>query len=123
MISVKVYHKSSQVSTVKDIQRLGKRFSTCCAKLLQLWPPLCNYGPQPAMRLCPGDFPGKNTVDSCHFLLQGIFLTRRSNLCLLHWQASSLPLPPPGKPQDFPQVPEFPFYPHPVIYMIIHDSF
>jgi len=28
----------------------------------------------------------------CHFLLQGIFLTQRSNLCLLHFQADSLPL-------------------------------
>ena len=31
----------------------------------------------------------------CHFLLQGIFLTQGSNshlLCLLHWQADSLPL-------------------------------
>ena len=28
----------------------------------------------------------------CHFLLQGIFPTQRSNLCLLHWQADSLPL-------------------------------
>ena len=27
-----------------------------------------------------------------HFLLQGIFLTQGSNLCLLHWQAGSLPL-------------------------------
>ena len=36
----------------------------------------------------------------CHFLLQGIFLTQRLNpclLCLLHWQAGSLPLAPPGK--------------------------
>ena len=34
----------------------------------------------------------------CHFLLQGIFLTLGSNLCLpclLHWQADSLPLAPP----------------------------
>ena len=33
--------------------------------------------------------------------LQGIFLTQGSNwhlLCLLHWQAVSLPLLPPGKP-------------------------
>ena len=32
---------------------------------------------------------------SCHFLLQGIFLTQGSSphfLCLLHWQADSLPL-------------------------------
>ena len=37
----------------------------------------------------------------CHALLQGIFLTQGSNqrvLCLLHWQADSLPLAPPGKP-------------------------
>ena len=27
-----------------------------------------------------------------HFLLQGIFLTQGSNLCLLHWQVDSLPL-------------------------------
>ena len=37
-----------------------------------------------------------------HALLQGIFLTQGSNphlLCLLHWQAGSLPLAPPGKPK------------------------
>ena len=28
----------------------------------------------------------------CHFLLQGIFSTQGWNLCLLHWQADSLPL-------------------------------
>ena len=35
------------------------------------------------------------------FLLQGIFLTLRSNPCLsylLHWEVSSLPLAPPEKP-------------------------
>ena len=38
----------------------------------------------------------------CHALLQGIFPTQGSNLRLLrllHWQAGSLPLAPPGKPQ------------------------
>ena len=43
----------------------------------------------------------KNTVVGCHFLLQGIFSTQGSNPCLLqllHWQAESLPLAPPGKP-------------------------
>ena len=51
--------------------------------------------------LCPGHSPGKNTGGGCHALLQEIFLTQGSNLCLLHllhWQASSLPLEPPGKP-------------------------
>ena len=35
-----------------------------------------------------------------HLLLQGIFLTQRSHphlLCLLYWQADSLPIVPPGK--------------------------
>ena len=51
--------------------------------------------------LCPWDFPGKNTGVDCHFLLQGIFLTQGLNpclLCLLHWQAGSLPRAPHGKP-------------------------
>ena len=50
---------------------------------------------------CPWNFSGKNTGVSCHFLLQRIFLTRGLNphlLCLLYWQADSLPLTPPGKP-------------------------
>ena len=39
---------------------------------------------QPDRLLCPWNFPGKNTGVGCHFLLQGIFLTQRSNLGLLH---------------------------------------
>ena len=45
-----------------------------------------------------GDFPGKNTGVSSHFLLQGIFPTQGTNLSLLHWQADSLLIEPPGKP-------------------------
>ena len=37
-----------------------------------LWP----HGWKTARLLCPWDFPGKNTGVGCHFLLQGIFLTR-----------------------------------------------
>ena len=40
----------------------------------------------------------------CHTLLQGIFPSQGSNLHLLrllHWQAGSLPLAPPGKPTIF----------------------
>ena len=37
------------------------------------------------------DSPGKNTEMGCHVLLQEIFPTQGSNLCLLHWQADSLP--------------------------------
>ena len=79
------------------------------AKLLQLCPTLCNpmdcNCPPPPPRLCPWlcpwDSPGKNTGVSCHALLQGIFLTQWSNLhllCLLHWQAGSLPLSHLGSP-------------------------
>ena len=49
----------------------------------------------PARLLCPWDSPGKNTGVGYHFLLQGIFPTRGSklrHLCLLPWQADSLPL-------------------------------
>ena len=34
----------------------------------------------------PWNSPGKNTGLGCHFLLQEIFPTQGSNLCLLHWQ-------------------------------------
>ena len=43
----------------------------------------------------------------CHFLLQGIFLTWGMNLRLLHllhWQADSLPVQPPGKPECMAKV-------------------
>ena len=45
-------------------------------------------------------FPGKTTGVSCHFLLEGIFLTQGFNLslsCLQHLQAGSLLLAQPGK--------------------------
>ena len=61
------------------------------------------HGLQPGRLLCPWDSPGKDTGVGCHFFLQGIFSTQGQNpsvLCLLLWQAASLPLAPPGKPQD-----------------------
>ena len=36
---------------------------------------------------------------ACNFLLQAIFPTQGPNLCLLHWQADSLPLRHVGSPQ------------------------
>ena len=71
------------------------------AKTLQLCSTLCKpTGLQPTRLLCPWDFPSKNTRVGCSALFQGIFLTHGSNPCLLHllhWQAGSLPLAPPGK--------------------------
>ena len=49
------------------------------------WP----HGLQPATWPCLWDFPGKNTGVGCHFLLQGIFPTRGSNLGFLYWQVDS----------------------------------
>ena len=66
---------------------------------------------QAARLLCPWDFPGKNTGMGCHFLLQGIFLTQGLNpglLCLLHWQADSLPLCRLGSPSTWVRY----YYPH-----------
>ena len=59
------------------------------------------YGLWPTRLLCLWDSPGKNTWVGRHAHLQGIFWTQGSKsylLCLLHWQAGSLPLAPPEKP-------------------------
>ena len=45
---------------------------------------LWSHGLLPARLLCPWNSPGKSTGVSCHFLLQGLFLTQRLNLGLLH---------------------------------------
>ena len=48
-------------------------------------------------------FSGKNTGVGCHALLWGTVSIQGSNprlLHLLHWQACSLPLAPPGRPQQ-----------------------
>ena len=47
----------------------------------------------PPALLCPWNFPGLNTGVDCHFLLQGIFPTQKSNLSLLHllhWHCTTL---------------------------------
>ena len=68
-----------------------------CAQLLTLCKPMaCSL----LVSFVYAIFPGKNIRVSCHFLLQGIFPTQGLNLCLLHllhWEADSLPLVPPGK--------------------------
>ena len=68
---------------------------------------LLPYGLQSSRLLCPWDFPGQNTGAGCHFLLQGIFPTQKSNLHLLgllRWQADSLPLALPRKPLNSLQI-------------------
>ena len=53
----------------------------CCSVASNSWWP---HGLYPARLLCPWDFSGKNTEVGCHFLLQGIFPTRGSNLGFQH---------------------------------------
>ena len=77
--------------------------SSMCAKSLESCQTLWLYGLKPNRLLCPWGSPGKNTGVGCRTLLQGIFLTQGLNphlLCLLNWQAGSLPLVPPGQPEQ-----------------------
>ena len=76
----------------------GNRKHVSAQSGLILYDPM-NYSPPGSP--CPWNFQSKNTGVGCHFLLQGIFLTQKSNpslLSLLHWQEDSLPRAPPGKP-------------------------
>ena len=69
-----------------------------CFSHVQLFATLWNVSPR---LLCPWDSPGKNTGVGWYVLLQGIFPTQGSNLCLLrllHSWVGSLPLVPPGTP-------------------------
>ena len=71
-----------------------------------------------------GDSPSKNTRVGFHALLQGIFLTRRSNPCLLHllyWQAGSLPLNHLGRQAEPPKIIYF-SWSKITIYLKNHDS-
>ena len=73
----------------------------CACRVAQSCLTLRPHGLYSARLLCPWDSPGKDTGVGCHALLQGIFPTKGSNpclLCLLHWQARSLPLTLPGSP-------------------------
>ena len=78
------------------------------AKLLHscldsLWPYGQRPDPRPAARLlCPWGFSRQEYWSGLSCPPPGIFPTQGSNLrllCLLHWQADSLPLVPPGNPK------------------------
>ena len=60
------------------------QLKTQCAKSLQLCLTLwTQWTLWSASLLCPWDSPGKNTRVGCRALLQGIFLTQGSTMCLL----------------------------------------
>ena len=90
------------------VQGLKSTLPLCThAQSLQSCPTLCDpVDSSPPSYSVHGDSPGKNTEVGCHALPRGIFPAQGSNwclLCLLHWQAVSLPLAPPGKPLHWPQ--------------------
>ena len=91
----------------------GQRGWECSSLTFLLWvhaqscPALCD--PTDCSLQAPLSMysPGKNTRVGCHVLLQGIFPNQGSNLhllCLLHWQADSLPAEPPQKPSSLGKV-------------------
>ena len=72
-------------------------FLVMCAQLIShvllfVTPRTVNSQALLSIGILPWDSPGKSDGVGCHFLLQEIFLTQASNLCLLHWQMDSLPL-------------------------------
>ena len=79
---------SGEISTTSDMQ------ICCCFSVTK--PCLCYpVDLEPTRLLCLWDFPGRNTGVGYQTLLQGIFPTQGLKpclLCLLHWQADSLPL-------------------------------
>ena len=85
-------------------------------KSLQWYPTLCNamdYSLRGSS--VNGILQARILGVTCHFCLQGLFLTQGSNPCLLHflhWQVDSLLLSHRGSLESFIQV---------VIYMITHD--
>ena len=86
-------------------RRLGYCFFLGGGGLLFYWDTI-EGREKPTRLLCSWDFPGKDTGVGCHFLLQGIFPTQGSNLCLLHWHVDYLPLSHSGNPWaelSFPQ--------------------
>ena len=75
------------------VQGSSKESCCCCCLVAKSRLTLfCNPWTAATRLLCPWDFPGKNTGVGCHFLFWGIFPIQGSIPCLLHWQASSLPL-------------------------------
>ena len=74
-----------------------------CAKSLQLCPTLRPHGLQPTRLLCPRDFPGKNYWSGLLCPPPGdlpdLRIEPMSFMSNLHWQVSSSPLVPPGKPR------------------------
>ena len=99
MLSIQVKYTiwppSEQGAFVQDEYKLCAH-TNCALLFVTLW--------TVARRLlCPWNFQDKNNGVGCHFLPQGLFLTRGSNtllLCLLHCRQILSPLSHPRNPPN-----------------------
>ena len=77
-VGIEAYFTMKRGSVLQDDCGDGGGLVTSRVRLLRPDPVDCSLPGS----LWPWDFPGKNTGVGCHFLLQGIFLTKGSNLGL-----------------------------------------
>ena len=94
--------QKSQIYIILDYTRMHPKSLQSCPTLCE---PMNRSPPDSSIH---GDSLGKDTGVGCLVLLQGIFPTQGLNpclLCLLHWQASSLPLTHLGSSQLLEQIP------------------
>ena len=84
-------------------KKLSVRFAVTVQSLNCVW---LSLTPWTIARQASSSVLGISQAVGCHFLLLRIFPTQRSNPCLLHWQADSLPLSHQEKPinEAFPMV-------------------
>ena len=80
-VSISTWSTMMLLHKIKTIWQKGRKnipcFVRCCCLVTKLCPTLFVIPWTVAHQaLCPWDFPGENTGVGCHFLLQGIFLTR-----------------------------------------------
>ena len=68
---------------VRQLTYFGHHYGDACMCVCVCVKP-CLTLCKPIRLLYPWNFSGKNTGISCHFLIQGIFLTQGSNLQFLH---------------------------------------
>ena len=93
LVMIRSLHIDTAVR-LKPIKDICPCVPCCCSHAQHFVIPWTVARQSPLSMGCPS----KNMGVGCHFLLQGIFPAQRSNPCLLHWQAGSLPLSRLGSP-------------------------
>ena len=85
------------IATLKEIAELAPMYPDTYLRMAEIYDQAGNKESAVVMLLCPWDSPGKNNAMDCHFLLQGIFLTR-DQTCVFWLTVDFLTTVPPGKP-------------------------